>query len=63
LYSTDSSLLQSISIFLVDAGQLPENWTIETLLEKHSSTPYNPDIANAFLEVVTLNRGDEELRK
>src|SRR3546814_44421 len=29
-------------------GQLPENWTIETLLEKHSSSPYNPDIANAF---------------
>ncbi len=28
-------------------GQLPENWTIETLTKKHSSKPYNPDIANA----------------
>jgi len=29
-------------------GQLPENWTIETLLDKHSSKPFNPDIANAL---------------
>jgi ATP-dependent DNA helicase RecG len=28
-------------------GQLPENWTIEKLLDKHPSKPYNPDIANA----------------
>ncbi len=29
-------------------GQLPEDWTIENLRQKHSSIPYNPDIANAF---------------
>ena len=29
-------------------GQLPENWTINKLLQEHSSRPYNPDIANAF---------------
>lgn len=29
-------------------GQLPENWTIETLLDKHSLKPFNPDIANAL---------------
>lgn len=29
-------------------GQLPENWTTEKLIIKHSSKPYNPDIANAF---------------
>jgi ATP-dependent DNA helicase RecG len=28
-------------------GQLPENWTIERLSQKHASKPYNPDIANA----------------
>jgi len=28
-------------------GQLPENWTVERLTEKHASKPYNPDIANA----------------
>jgi ATP-dependent DNA helicase RecG len=27
-------------------GQLPENWTIEKLLTKHPSKPFNPDIAN-----------------
>ena len=34
-------------IMLWNDGQLPENWTIETLTKKHSSKPYNPDIANA----------------
>ncbi len=35
-------------IMIWNEGQLPEDWTIETFLEKHSSKPYNPDIANAF---------------
>lgn len=34
-------------IMLWNEGQLPENWTIETLTKKHPSKPYNPDIANA----------------
>ncbi|MBC8181803.1 winged helix-turn-helix transcriptional regulator [candidate division KSB1 bacterium] len=29
-------------------GELPKNWTINTLKEKHTSEPANPDIANAF---------------
>lgn len=29
-------------------GLLPENWTISNLTQKHSSKPFNPDIANAF---------------
>lgn len=29
-------------------GQLPEDWTVENLKQKHSSIPYNPDVANAF---------------
>ncbi len=32
-------------------GQLPENWTVENLTKKHSSKPYNPDIANAFFRI------------
>jgi len=35
-------------IMIWNEGQLPENWTIESLLKKHPSKPYNPDIANAF---------------
>lgn len=29
-------------------GHLPENWTTKKLTKKHSSKPYNPDIANSF---------------
>ncbi len=29
-------------------GKLPENWTVDKLFQKHSSKPFNPDIANAF---------------
>lgn len=35
-------------IIFWNEGQLPENWTIESLLTKHPSRPYNPDIANAL---------------
>ncbi len=35
-------------IIFWNEGQLPENWTIENLLAKHPSIPYNPDIANAL---------------
>ncbi len=36
------------NIIFCNQGQLPENWTVKTLLEKHASRPYNPDIANAL---------------
>ncbi len=29
-------------------GQLPENWTVDKLVGKHPSVPYNPDLAAAF---------------
>jgi ATP-dependent DNA helicase RecG len=35
-------------IMIWNEGTLPEDWTIEMFLQKHSSKPYNPDIANAF---------------
>jgi ATP-dependent DNA helicase RecG len=31
-------------------GQLPENWTIEKLTQKHPSKPHNPDIANTLFK-------------
>jgi len=45
-------------------GQLPENWTVKTLWEAHSSRPYNPDIANAFFRsgyVESWGRGIEKI--
>jgi ATP-dependent DNA helicase RecG len=38
----------SDKLMIWNEGQLPENWTIKTLLQSHSSRPNNPDIANAF---------------
>jgi len=35
-------------IILWNSGQLPENWTIEKLIVRHPSQPFNPDIANTF---------------
>ncbi len=38
-------------IMIWNYGQLPEGWTTEDLLRKHSSQPHNPDIANAFFRI------------
>jgi ATP-dependent DNA helicase RecG len=35
-------------LMIWNEGQLPENWTVKNLLEKHASRPFNPDIANAL---------------
>lgn len=43
---------------------LPEGWTVESLLADHPSTPFNPDIANAFFragEIETWGRGIQRL--
>ena len=43
---------------------LPEGWTVQTLLGRHRSRPYNPDIANAFFragEIETWGRGIERI--
>ena len=51
-------------IMIWNEGQLPENWTIKNLFSKHSSRPYNPDIANAFFRsgyVEAWGRGIEKI--
>lgn len=35
-------------IYIANCGSLPGNWTIDTLLTKHASIPYNPNIAHLF---------------
>ena len=35
-------------IFIWNEGQSPEDCTVQNLMEKHASRPYNPDIANAL---------------
>jgi ATP-dependent DNA helicase RecG len=51
-------------IMMWNEGQLPENWTIKNLLSKHSSRPYNPEIANAFFRsgyVESWGRGIDKI--
>ncbi len=36
------------SLVIWNSGELPENWTNEKRKGRHSSEPYNPDIANTF---------------
>ncbi|MCP5052532.1 MAG: winged helix-turn-helix transcriptional regulator [bacterium] len=51
-------------IILWNQGELPENWTIERLKQKHPSNPYNPDIANAFFRaglIESWGRGIEKI--
>jgi len=47
-----------------NSGQLPENWTLERLHEKHPSVPYNPLLASAFFRagyIEAWGRGIEKI--
>lgn len=35
-------------LYIANCGKLPENWTIDNLMSKHASKPYNPSIANVY---------------
>jgi len=52
-------------IMMWNYGKLPENWTVEDLLDKHSSQPRNPDIATAFFRsgyVESWGRGMDKMK-
>lgn len=42
---------------------LPENWTVETLMERHDSIPYNPDIANVFYRAGFIENWGQGIQK
>jgi ATP-dependent DNA helicase RecG len=51
-------------LMIWNPGQLPPQWTVERLLAKHSSAPFNPDVANAFFRaglVESWGRGIERM--
>ena len=50
-------------IMIWNYGELPENWTIDTLQKKHSSIPYNPDISNAFFRIGYIEAWGRGIRK
>lgn len=35
-------------LYIANCGCLPANWTLENLMRKHASVPYNPNIAHVF---------------
>ena len=51
-------------LMLWNPGQLPPDWTVARLTEKHSSQPWNPDVANAFFRagmIESWGRGIERM--
>lgn len=51
-------------LLIWNPGQLPPDWTIEKLLHKHASQPFNPDLANAFFRaglIEAWGRGIERI--
>ncbi len=52
-------------IMIWNSAHLPEGWGVEQLIAKHSSRPFNPDIANAFFRcglIEAWGRGIEKMR-
>ena len=41
-------------LMLWTPGVLPQGWTLEQLMAKHASHPFNPDIANVFFKAAYL---------
>ena len=62
-YPTQISVYND-KLMIWNAGVLPENWTTETLLGKHTSEPYNPLVAKVFYragDIETWGRGMEKV--
>ena len=68
-YSSGAPIQISVyenKLYFWNDGQLPENWTVEQLLLKHASKPFNPLIANAFFRagmIESWGRGIEKINR
>ena len=52
------------AVYISNDCVFPVGWTVETLMERHRSVPYNPNIANGFFRagyVETWGRGIEKI--
>jgi len=64
-----SSIPIQISVYpdklmIWNPGELPPNWTVAKLLDKHASQPFNPDLANVFFRagmIESWGRGIERM--
>ncbi|MDO4416161.1 MAG: ATP-binding protein [Erysipelotrichaceae bacterium] len=53
-------------LYVANVGSLPEDWTLEKLMNKHTSKPYNPNIAYVFYLagfIESWGRGVEKICK
>jgi ATP-dependent DNA helicase RecG len=51
-------------LYIANIGRIPEDWTLDNLLGKHASRPYNPNIANVFYlagSIESWGRGIEKI--
>ena len=51
-------------LMIWNPGQLPSEWTVEKLLTKHASRPFNPGVAGAFFQsgmIESWGRGVEKM--
>lgn len=68
-YATAAPIQISVypdKIMIWNPGFLPDKWTLDTLLTKHSSRPFNPDIANTFFRsglIEAWGRGIERIKE
>jgi ATP-dependent DNA helicase RecG len=56
--------IEDEAMFISNSCILPGSWTTSTLLERHKSKPFNPDIANTFFRagyVETWGRGIQKI--
>ncbi len=66
-YSNTSPIQISVykdKLMIWNPGVLPNKWTIEKLLSKHASQPYNPKVANVFFlagMIESWGRGIEKI--
>lgn len=50
-------------LYIANCGCLPPNWTLENLMKKYASSPFNPSIAHVFSWQDLLRAGGEVLKK
>lgn len=56
--------IEEEAMYISNNCVFPQGWTAETLMQRHRSEPYNPDIANAFFRagyVETWGRGIQKI--
>jgi ATP-dependent DNA helicase RecG len=67
-YSSGSPVQISVyndRVMFWNDGQLPDHWTVDTLIKKHPSRPFNPDLANTLFRagyIESWGRGTLKMR-